>query len=344
MEQNNQLPQPPVQSSTPPQTSPPVSDNVKKGKKKVLIGLSILVISVILFIVFNIVNINYLGIGINDHKLPQLKQATSIPSQTPDPTANWKTYNSSAESYQIKYPSNWVLIEAGKTHSDSGAARYDLNEIGGEKEIQKISLAYSDSDLTLFEIAVFANSSNLTIDEIVKKDTKPYPTEVPPNSKEVVRMLKVDGINAVQYSIFGFDRQISVIAFTKNRKVYRITFDESNVNDPDFEKNNKIYEQILSTFKFTNQSTRDICDSIAGLTFQSIEKHEGGLGPNGATERFWSVSFQDGILHWSHSDVSESGVFTCSGNTIKAKSYVGTYDQESEILTWEGIKYKKLAQ
>lgn len=121
-----------------------------------------------------------------------------------------------------------------------------------------------------------------------------------------------------------------------------------------------VFHQILSTFKFLNSqigpNNSDFCTLFSNSTFRSVDKHEVGLGPNGAEMGYWSIQFQEGTtlsdygqstFEWNHSDFSESGFYSCKNNLLNAKSESGgpistSYDFNQELLDWDGVKYQRL--
>ena len=60
----------------------------------------------------------------------------------------------------------------------------------------------------------------------------------------------LDGIPAMQMSIFGFDHEeIGVISFY-NGHIYSISFAGRNPNDAEVERHQRLYESMLSSFRF----------------------------------------------------------------------------------------------
>ncbi len=84
----------------------------------------------------------------------------------------------------------------------------------------------------------------------------------------------------------------------------------------------------------------DACDIIEGLTYGSLEPMECGLGPMGPELCTWTISFTAGGWEWNHSDVQESGRYTCTGFDIDGGTYSGWLDPMTGILTWEGAEYE----
>ena len=107
--------------------------------------------------------------------------------------------------------------------------------------------------------------------------------------------------------------------------------------------------------KTVSQNDIDDCGLIANSFFRSINQYEGGLGPNGPMMGYWGIQFQKGTalsdydkptFQWHHSDVSESGTYTCQDNVLQVKffdhSITAYYDGSKKILTWNGVAYKKV--
>ena len=103
------------------------------------------------------------------------------------------------------------------------------------------------------------------------------------------------------------------------------------------------------------QNSADDCDLISNSSFRSINQGEVGLGPNGPEMGYWGIQFQKSTtlsdyseltFDWGHSDVSESGTYTCKNNVLQAKfsnySMTAYYDGAKEILTWGGVEYERV--
>ena len=92
------------------------------------------------------------------------------------------------------------------------------------------------------------------------------------------------------------------------------------------------------------------CTALDGLTFQSVQQGECGLGPDGPTACAWHLKFvaadaTHSTFVWSHSDVEESGSVACNGGTVEtlgsppAFRYSGTFDDAKLDLTWDARAY-----
>lgn len=90
------------------------------------------------------------------------------------------------------------------------------------------------------------------------------------------------------------------------------------------------------------------CASLDGATFRSVERQPGGPGPGETPlRRYWTVSFADGRFEYSHTDVVETGTYTCSVEdgvaTLTASrdsTLTATYDPETGVLEWDGVRYR----
>jgi hypothetical protein len=92
-------------------------------------------------------------------------------------------------------------------------------------------------------------------------------------------------------------------------------------------------------------ATADSCAAVRGKSFASVNPMECGLGPNGVVTCHWSVVFHaDGTFAWAHSDVSESGTYSCDGASITGVRgggaiIVAHFDDATGTLTWDGAAY-----
>ena len=82
----------------------------------------------------------------------------------------------------------------------------------------------------------------------------------------------------------------------------------------------------------------------AGLSFDSVQEYECGLGPDGVFMCNWSISFTAAEYTWLYSDIKESGRYTCAQgelvSTTSSRSIAGSYDADTGRLIWDGISYR----
>jgi hypothetical protein len=89
-----------------------------------------------------------------------------------------------------------------------------------------------------------------------------------------------------------------------------------------------------------------VCEEVYNERFRSINQYEVGPIPEGGVAYgYWWVIFSDNTVEWAYSDIVETGTFTCENGIINAsinnREIEASYDEGSEILTWDGIEYKE---
>jgi hypothetical protein len=203
---------------------------VEKKKSNVLKVL-------ILIVVFLLVGIGgvYAGMQISKKQTqipltPQTTEAPIIsPTLVPDETANWKTYRNDKYRFEFKFPDDWSATD-NKAQSPDYEADHGL---------LKGADFFVGINPTLIQ----------TIEEIIEQ-TKKYQ----PNAE--ISNLKIKGFDAVMVSIppaqeMGQYWPSKTIYFEKEENIFSIT-SEAYGDKRDFYL--KILDQILSTFKFINNS------------------------------------------------------------------------------------------
>jgi hypothetical protein len=88
----------------------------------------------------------------------------------------------------------------------------------------------------------------------------------------------------------------------------------------------------------------DGCATLPGSTFLSVDLLECGRGVDGGVRCNWRVMFFTSSFAWQHSDVSETGNYSCTGNAITTRSQrnvTGSYDPFTMRLTWDGVVYAR---
>lgn len=170
---------------------------------------------------------------------PVATQSASPVSTTLDDMSNWKTYSDSTLGFSVKYPPEWsykIFNESafvfGKEADIEGLSAEKLNHgwpLG--LMIEATKSIYSADDL-----------SKTGIDKGTKEALNSYKYEkiqfndVPANKKV--------SLSKDEYILFPFTR----IGFNSKDKGWTITFPNENYEGD----HDKIYDEILSTFKLTN--------------------------------------------------------------------------------------------
>ena len=154
-------------------------------------------------------------------------QSSPSPTPTPDPTANWKTYSNDAYKYSFKYPSSWKInttspqttyLEAGSVDEPQTFARVSISETGeNNKSVEELARSWRSGAVEKIQVGG---------EEAAKVLQNPNPEGEP----------LVQG---------GYT--ISVFVKNKSNINLLIQLETANLNTYQ-----AIFDQILSTFKFTN--------------------------------------------------------------------------------------------
>ncbi len=146
------------------------------------------------------------------------------PTSTPTPkdeTANWKTITNASLGFSIKYPNGWK--------AETTSLSTTLTNLSDSEQIIMVELNSTN-----------ANPNQLSINEWLKTQQWPDPK---PISEQFKSIANVGGVNAVEQSTTG------TVYFTRGTNVFvvsnGISFTRKVVDE-------KLFLQILSTFKFTN--------------------------------------------------------------------------------------------
>lgn len=182
----------------------------------------------------------------NPYSQPVTKTApTSSPSTSPDPTADWKTYTNKTDKFFIKYPPDWRL------RIDNPAANQVILEspdyTGNDSKGIIMNVRTSDTDKVdiedWFADRLAESKKPLTKEDVMGKE-RIY--------EDSVKRTTISDIAAIQF-ISALQAGGLETAFIKNKKLFSIGILLFGKEQMDEKK--KIYEQIVSTFKFTEQAT-----------------------------------------------------------------------------------------
>ncbi len=259
MEENNNpndqnptpIPTPPVSSNVqpPPPVSQPKADGPLAQKPKFPLAA---IIGIVLFL---LVAGGVAGFYAFKPQIMSLiskptPTTTLTPSPTPDPasnaanaTANWKTYTDSSRGYSMKYPPNFRTDEEGREvvfPYTSNLKRTDFTNVSSGAFIYGPAPDNANDPLSLddFGVANFlgylSSDSNVVENKQIALDGQP------------ARMITVKHTDAYSIDVlfkyptgtFGHNYSyISLVSEKQNFEIYKSEFD-----------------QILSTFKFTDQT------------------------------------------------------------------------------------------
>jgi len=168
-----------------------------------------------------------------------------------DETADWKTYANTGHKYEIKYPEDWVLSEF--CEGIPGEANFcDFKKAGfsSKETYDKISKKYAsitngipnDDDISIW--VVLKSSRQSLRDYIIYLATKiehynigQVKIEEKKNNKGIDFLLYTNSVLTTHQTAF----------FEKDNTVYEI---ESHADNPDSETKSKVFNLMLSTFRF----------------------------------------------------------------------------------------------
>ena len=229
-----------------PQTPvPPVSPVLSKKNNLVVILLSILLLITLLisgYLFFQVQKLTKQLAQLQVQPTPT-PLSTEIPSPTPNPTANWKTYTNTIYKYSLRYPQNWNV--SAIANSDPTTA---------QEPVFNSLCDYNSGDLCqqfFVNVTKVTNSSDLEPNIVITSN----------DTQTDKQDLKVDGQNAKSFVLYqpnyGTNGGLSYFVITNfNGYKYTIFYRES-LKNKDFKtssdwQNKQEFDQILSTFKFTN--------------------------------------------------------------------------------------------
>lgn len=165
----------------------------------------------------------------------------SQPTPTPAPadetlytedsrSANWKTYTNTSDHFTIKYPSEWRIESIGNTATFGPG-------ITGVTEQQNSRMTIQTE---------VPNPSTGIIDATTYKDKVIEAQDI-----DRVTAILIDGVNGFKLELNNFGTKQEMIVFDRDNVIYYIVFGQAG--KPEISgTDKKTYEQILSTFKFTN--------------------------------------------------------------------------------------------
>ena len=190
-----------------------------------------------------------------------------------DETADWKTYRNTIHNYEIKYPDD--SVSARELNFDISLATERSNEVvfiirdDKESEIDKTSC------LTIESESLIEEQFNLSLSELISDVTNDFKKKelININGEEVVK-LSFEGSSGLEFTNRRsfLDNEDKDIFFIKHNNIifimtlYIIQEDKNKINS------NRIFNQILSTFKFIEKKETEDWKTYSnkdyGISFQ----------------------------------------------------------------------------
>lgn len=160
------------------------------------------------------------------------------PTETPDPTANWKTYSNSKAGFEFQYPSDLVLTEISQ---------------GGEIKIKQGN--YSSN---YFRFDVMDDDSLSISDYLIKADKASLLENGAQHSPQghSAKKTVINGLNVIQREEYLPDSDVTQIStyFKKGP----VTISMTMMAVPGANRDDSLYQQIISTFKFTSNKNEGV--------------------------------------------------------------------------------------
>ena len=236
MEENNQAPQvPDTISSAPITQSIPQDSNISKPKSKLLL----IIIGIVLFLLITGSAAGFYlfkGQIIKETPKPTTTKIVTKPSPTQNATTNWKTYEGTE--FSIKYPPDYTIsVDNSQNILVTITSRIGTTPKKGDE--------LDESELTIAILA--SENTTKTLDEIIDiEKQKPNERSNDPLIFEE-KSLSISGLQAKMLK-------------TKYSAVYYVIHGNmlfKFIQYPPATKRQIEFDQILSTFKFTDTQTVD---------------------------------------------------------------------------------------
>ena len=227
---------------------PPQPEKPAFNKRIVVVSIAVIALVIIAGIIGYIFKDYLLG---NAERENPTTTVVNLATPTPTPADNLPKstlYKNEQFQYEFEYPTNWEVTEAKPRIGNKVEWAGDILLEG---ELQKVTFTEEEKKdwPGEFQIRVMENSNNDTVETWIENNK--------PKAAGGANLLRgtvdtvLDNSEAKRLSIFGFDREITELVALKNGYIYKLIFDGENPNDPDREKHQKIYEKMVSSFKFT---------------------------------------------------------------------------------------------
>jgi len=217
----------------------------EKPKKKLHIPkIAVLIIFFLILLVLMQGSL-YLAKKSNSSPIPSPDPVTMI-TPTSDPTSGWNTFTSSAWQYTFRYPSDWtdltqeLVVNSGESGNLISSLDLEKTDYSNVKKGAYIYGPYTQAVLRGNWENVFTNYTSKPV-EVIED------LIILNNQEAKIGIIK--NTNSTEMVIFY--KYPTPIKFDGIAKPVEWSFLSlvSSVND--FEKNKEIFEQLLSTFKFT---------------------------------------------------------------------------------------------
>lgn len=176
----------------------------------------------------------------------------TTPTPTPDPTADWKVYKNTKIGFQIKYPSKTkapIFDPGGGPLDGPNAVPQIYQEVDGTENDVIIEFPGNNPNYAIeyfLEIFPFTGTLEQAVVGSQTPKNRPYYPVFPNEAARVEKTFKVGGIDTLWYQDGDSESTFYVVIMVAKNHAF-IFRSALYVNESSM-------EQILSTFKFTDQS------------------------------------------------------------------------------------------
>lgn len=185
-----------------------------------------------------------------------------------------KTHINLNAGYQVSYPSDWYIKNSDTAMSTSG---YNSFVIQNRKNAVRSGSDFSlETDGSYISIGVNSNMNYSNYEEFIK-DPK---TDLPKSAKEArLAKLKMINIGGKTLQVFGGEWDGKTLPgdsydFVYNKKLYSLGFGSGSKEQ--YYKDKKIFEDMVSSFKFLDSEESAISENISTPLFiKSVYKKDG---------------------------------------------------------------------
>jgi hypothetical protein len=248
----------PEQANTPPAVEAPINQKPVSGKP------------IAIWLLLTLVVILFGATGFFAHKYYALKQqvdqppavstppakvtTTSLsptlsPKPTADPISDWKIYKNEDFEIQLKYPSDWELRIVEKSWADKLFGIF-LNKKDLAQE--PVTLPGDTTEKASYSISfvVMSNPQNYSAKDFYLNQFSLNSRSTAEKEIELIGIGDLDGIRYLEGAAPS-SGAVTVILVARGNKTYR--FEYSAMAHPEtHEKFISVFDQVLSTFEFTN--------------------------------------------------------------------------------------------
>jgi hypothetical protein len=169
-------------------------------------------------------------------------QGPVSPTVAADPTANWKTYKNDIYGFEFNYPGNWTFFDTNKPR------QYSLYSPEYVLESTASATIKNGGSFSILVDYNNANNQSKTLDEWARNINAADSQKITFSGREAIRSSLLNAISNYAVSVSFIDQSNG-----ENNKGIIIL--QMTSNQSDSEKYNKIFDQILSTFRFVEKST-----------------------------------------------------------------------------------------